>query len=746
MFEILGYPDRVSHRPGERVRFMVSCETSLEYRAELVRIACGDDSPAGPGMKETVVPGLLGQTIRGRKQISRIGSYLRVEPAPALDLGGDFTVTLLVWPTLPERGAQGLIGRWSGAERRGWQISIEPGGAIEFRVGDGEREAAVMTATPLMARQWYRVTARFDTGRRAMALEQQPLKQFPAGGTAARAQGPSKGVLPAASDLPLLMAAEGTDLDAAHPTHFFNGKLEAPRIFAKLAEDAELARLDTGTVSPAVMDGLVVAWDFGAGIRTERAEDQGRHRLEGRLINLPTRGVTGAHWDGSVMSWPERPAHYAAVHFHEDDFADCGWAPDFELALPPDLPSGLYAARLTAGDIVERITFFVNAALGQAGSPVAFLASSATFMAYANSHYLTDNADMEMKGGFFLVLNEAARFFNERRDLGLSTYDTHLDGSGVCYSSRLRPMQSMRLTDRIWTLRADTHVTDWMTERGIGFDLVTDEAIHCDGLAALAPYRVLVTGTHPEYWTTGMWDVLVEWQSRGGRIMYLGGNGFYWRTAFHPERSSVIEVRRAESGARYWVTEPGEDYLSFSGEHGGLWRRLGRPPQGLVGVGTVATGFDKASYYRRTEESRSPRAAFIFAGVDGDIVGDFGALGGGAAGQEIDCADPLLGTPPHALVLARSEKHSRYFNIVPEETPFHHPTINGEESERCHADLLFYEGPMGGAAFSTGSINWAASLAHNGYDNDVSRITENVLRRFADPAPFALPAAGKGKS
>ena len=33
-----------------------------------------------------------------------------------------------------------------------------------------------------------------------------------------------------------------------------------------------------------------------------------------------------------------------------------------------------------------------------------------------------------------------------------------------------------------------------------------------------------------------MRDVLVEWQSRGGRLMYLGGNGFYWRIAFHPER------------------------------------------------------------------------------------------------------------------------------------------------------------------------------------------------------------------
>jgi N,N-dimethylformamidase len=240
-----------------------------------------------------------------------------------------------------------------------------PDGRLEFRVGDGEREAAVATVLPLMVRQWYRAVARYDAGRRSMTLEQQPLKPFPAGHTAARTEAQSHGIRPAAQGLPLLMAAEGTDAGAAHPTHFFNGKLEAPRLFARLATDAEIARIDAGTLAPTLSEGLIGAWDFGAGISTERAEDQGPHRMHGRLVNLPTRGVTGADWDGSVMSWPERPAHYAAVHFHEDDFADCGWQADFELALPAELPSGLYAARLTSGAIVERIVFFVNAPLGR---------------------------------------------------------------------------------------------------------------------------------------------------------------------------------------------------------------------------------------------------------------------------------------------------------------------------------------------------------------------------------------------
>jgi N,N-dimethylformamidase len=50
--------------------------------------------------------------------------------------------------------------------------------------------------------------------------------------------------------------------------------------------------------------------------------------------------------------------------------------------------------------------------------------------------------------------------------------------------------------------------------------------------------------------------------------------------------------------------------------------------------------------------------------------------------------------------------------------------------------MVFFETTAGGAVFSTGSIGWAASLAHAGYSNEVARITANVLRRFIDPTPF----------
>ena len=97
----------------------------------------------------------------------------------------------------------------------------------------------------------------------------------------------------------------------------------------------------------------------------------------------------------------------------------------------------------------------------------------------------------------------------------------------MVYSSRLRPIVlNFAPKNIIWSFNADTHVTDWLEAMGHDHDVVTDEDIHDEGLEALAGYSVIVTGTHPEYWSTPMWDALTAYFGQGGRMMYLGGNGF----------------------------------------------------------------------------------------------------------------------------------------------------------------------------------------------------------------------------
>jgi N,N-dimethylformamidase len=219
--------------------------------------------------------------------------------------------------------------------------------------------------------------------------------------------------------------------------------------------------------------------------------------------------------------------------------------------------------------------------------------------------------------------------------------------------------------------------------------------------------------------------------------MYLGGNGWYWRVAFLREQPGVMEVRRAEGGIRSWEARTGEYYHSFTGEYGGLWRRNGRPPQRIVGVGFTAQGFDISSYYVRKPDSLKREVRWIMAGVGpNERIGDFGLIGAGAAGLELDRADRMLGTSPGAYVLASSEDHTDIYLVVCEELLINYPGLGGQESGLVRADLVFYPTQQGGGVFSTGSIAWAGSLAHNGYDNNVARITRNVLERFMSDKPL----------
>src|SRR5262249_31569639 len=140
--------------------------------------------------------------------------------------------------------------------------------------------------------------------------------------------------------------------------------------------------------------------------------------------------------------------------------------------------------------------------------------------------------------------------------------------------------------------------------------------------------------------------------------------------------------------------------------------------------------------YAREPGSRNPRASWIFDGVGEDPVGGYGLVMGGAGGFEIDRADLALGTPPHALLLATAGGFSHSYHHVIEEVPMANALQGGSVEPRVRSDMVFFETRNGGAVFSVGSISWCGSLSHSAYENGISRITENVLRRFAADAPL----------
>ena len=757
--ELVGYTDRLSVRPGETVKFMVSSERP-SYRADIVRLINGNTDPDGPGFKEEEVATPVNGRYKGRPQHIRLGSHVEVPDSPHLRCPGGFTLQAWLYPTRPQRGVQGVLTKWAddhepalSMSKGGYGLFIEDGG-LALWVSDGKGAVRKLrSGKRLRAGEWYLAAASYDPETGQARLHQQPLARYAVEDTSAVVEGRLNAHGLGGGDAPFLMAGhwaveDGLRVAAGH----YNGKIDSPRLYGRALDSDEIEALRRGASPSQAAGGLVATWDFSNDPSSDTIVDTSPNRLHGRAVNMPARAMTGPNWTGEHVDFKTAPYSYGAIHFHDDDLEDCCWDVDFAFTVPQGMRSGVYAARLKAGGGAEDyVPFYVVPkacpesieGAGEAQSRIAYLFSTNTYLAYGNEQTLNSPRVQEISG---LAPGSYPKHPNDKYIVanGLrSLYDTHSDGSGVCYFSRLQPIVNMRPKVNMpfllggkggpHSLNADLMVVDWMEQKGFAHDVLTDEDLHFDGLPLLSPYKVVLTGCHPEYWTGPMLDAMEAYLAQGGRLMYLGGNGFYWATSINEKRPHVIEVRRPR-GTAPWLSQPGEHYHSTTGELAGHWRARGRAPQKLAGIGFTAQGFDHNMPYKRMPGSSDPRAAFIFEGIGKDeLIGDFPSLmlAHGAAGHEIDRVDHSLGTPPHTLTLATATGYSDAYQHVVEEMAGADSKQGGIVEPRVRSDMVFFETPNGGAVFSVGSISYMGSLSYNGYDNNVSRITENVLRRFA---------------
>ena len=743
---ITGYSDPMSVAPGGSIHFYVSAEGITRYRADIVRLIHGDLNPAGPGFKEKVVQTSVSNNYPARLQNTYPGSCIVIHEKAALAALSSFTLQAFIWPTTPQKGRQVILGRWAAKQRSGFALIIDETGAAALLLGDGRRVETISSGLALREREWAFVAATYNTDSGNAQVFQETLEDHVVLKGRATAERLTRVKPRMVNRAPFTISAgfSHTDDQRSVFCHHYNGKIDRPRLAGDVLDSSTQISFQKHRPQPEQENIALGWWDFSDSMATTTITDLSINQINGETVHLPTRAMTGHNWTGHTLRAEDAPEEYGAIHFHDDDLYDSGWNISFTLDLPDRFRSGVYAARLKAGEIEDYIPFFVRPKPGRPTARLAYLAETATYMAYANFNVL-HAPETEPWVSRLLIVYPDNLLAYQHDEWGKSLYESHSDGSGISVSSRLRPITNMRPKNNspfglhgssLREFCADTHLIDWLDYKGYACDVITDEDLDNEGVELLRPYAAVMTGTHPEYTSTHMWDALKAYTDQGGRLMYMGGNGFYWRIAYNQECPGAIEMRRA-GGSRTWITEPGEGFQSIDGEPAGVWRDVGRAPQRLVGTGIVTMGFDIASYFKRLDESHDRRVAFAFEGIGADErIGEFGLIGGGAAGLEFDRAEPHYGSPPHALVVARSENHTESYLLLLEEMGAMIPNIHAPENPLIHADMVFYETPKGGAVFSFSSQCWCGSLSHNGYNNNVSRMTSNVLTRFLDPAAF----------
>jgi len=730
--DLLGYADRLSVALGSEISFMVSSEAD-HYRAHLVRLIHGDTNPAGPGFKACEVMASFAGEHPGVTQQIRTGSYVRVPHATGL-ARADFTIALWFLATVPNRATQTLISKRD-PDGSGYALGLHKG-RVMLQL-DGE---SLTLDQPVLPRVWYFVAASYDaTSREArLVLTQTSGVALDGPATATARLAPPA----AATTADLLIAAEALPGGSGLIGHFYNGKIDGPTFLSRALAADELSVLgQPGTAPPAAR--AVVAWDFSQEISTWRIVDRGGNGHHGVAVNTPMRGATGHNWTGAETAWPSAPEQYGAIHFHDDDLADAGWERAFTWNVPDDLDSGVYAVQLADADgNSDLIPFAITPRLGRPQAEIALVLPTFSYLAYGNEQGSAPG-NMFAIPGYPSTAEDSYILDNGLRSL----YDHHTDESGVCYASWLRPLMNVRPMYRApfmdnfsgapHQLAADLHLVDWLDHCGYRVDVLTDLELDREGVDRLRDYRVVLTGTHCEYWSFRMLSAALAYLRDGGRLMYLAGNGMYWVVALDTDTGTGIELRRRGPADQTWQTQPGEAHLSSTGELGGVWRYRGHSPQSWLGVGYFGAGGAPGRSYDRQPDSFDPRAAFVFEGIgDDEAIGDFPCLVNrwGAAGHEVDHVDHELGTPLHTLRLASATDFdpAARWGLPNEEN------INAQDpvARLPQADMTLTAYPQGGAVFSTGSVTWCGCLSYNDYDNNVARITRNVLERFlADGAP-----------
>ena len=503
---LAGYCDRFSARPGERLDIMVSAEGTNRAELQLVRLVHGDENPEGPGFIEREVAAPVNGTHAVAKQYTQLGSFVRVtDPESRLAVGGPFTLWAYIWARTPAKGRQGLLTRWQDADSSGYALEIGEDGALAFGVGDGAGNTDALSADiPLIARQWYLVAASYDPASGEATLYQEPienrynnhLSKIVPLALSCHASG-QLGVTPAAADADFLWAAE-QDRSAergAFAAHLYNGKIDRAGVAGAVLSREVLDRAREAGGAPAT-DAVIAAWDTTAGYSEtgigDTVVDTGPNGLHGEGHNRPVRGMTGFNWNGHDDCFRYAPAQFGGIEFHEDAITDCGWEPTVSMAVP-DLKSGVYAARLRAGDAVEHVVFFLRPK--EPTAPIAMLMPTCSYLAYANERIGLGTGIAQVLSSQVTVIHEWDVELQRRPEYGASCYDSHRDGAGICYTTRLRPIFNMRPRHRTapvvvpWQFPADLSIIYWLETMGYDYDVITDEDLHQEGLACLQPLQ-----------------------------------------------------------------------------------------------------------------------------------------------------------------------------------------------------------------------------------------------------------------
>ena len=224
--------------------------------------------------------------------------------------------------------------------------------------------------------------------------------------------------------------------------------------------------------------------------------------------------------------------------------------------------------------------------------------------------------------------------------------------------------------------RYDMPFQQWLVEHSVAVDTITDDELETSTAADLSSaYDLIVFPGHHEYVTDSELAAVTGFRDRGGNLLFLSANNFFWRV----ERTGQ-QLRRTRQ-----------------------WRDLGKPEAGLIGV--QYRGNDEGQRQAPFIVRDTTSAPWVWEGTGLTVGSPLGSDIGGY-GTEIDGTSPA--SPPGTIVLAEV------------------PDLLGPGKT---AQMTYYETPQGARVFAAGTLDFGGSVLHQPQD----RLLQNIWARLSQP-------------
>jgi hypothetical protein len=423
--------------------------------------------------------------------------------------------------------------------------------------------------------------------------------------------------------------------------------------------------------------------------------------------------VLSSQWFASTgIDFPEREADedWSQDQTEENGVAQ-GWAP-FDVAIPNDFTSGIYIAMFVEGDgngsargntpplntttpdaRFSKALFVVRNPAPGTRAPILYKLSLFTYHAYNDvggwSLYTPQQTGPEPQE------NEAT-FVSLRRPGG-GTGGHPWDDWNFDPADRSSPRQVFAH----W----DAPFIAWLEQNGYQIDYATDLDLHSDP-NLLAPYSLVLSVGHDEYWTKGMRDQAEAFIRNGGNFAFFSGNTCWWVVEF----DGNFRFQRA---ANWWngANRPENSLTGVS------FRNGGEGNQDRPNVGYVVQNHDHWVFAGTGLQDRDP------FGVEEKIVG-YEADGANFDRSQGPPFVPKLddGTPATFVILGVGDVS----------------VFGGTDGNRA-ATMGIYTN--GGTVFTGATTDWPRVVALNREPNTV-QITLNVLNRLSGKRVFMTDITG----